>query len=341
VTAVPVPRKDKDPHNPEFPPHSPRFPATNEITIADFHRCKLVIKDESQNPTGSHKDRWAWEKFLQYRKLIESELKRYPSGEHQFALPTLSMISAGSAAYALQTLLRLYGLPPLKVLMDSDDLRVSAQVVEKLKAVGALIYRADLDKDYLDSSKVLELTKNIHGTDVTSRQMDMPLNENFYDWLVCEIVNLEPKFIFVPVGSGDLYANIITMIELFHSQARLDERITVPKKSLKGIHILGARPSDSSTDMNKLWAQHAPLHAEIEKKLRDLKSTEVIGSHSGLYEVEDFRAKEAMKYRQIGKFNGEASGLAGLGLFLAMQDQLPIGMEDTVVAVNTGWLNLG
>ena len=52
---------ENDPLRPEFPADDPKFPATPtyQINVPGF--SDVWIKDESYNPTGTHKDRMAWE----------------------------------------------------------------------------------------------------------------------------------------------------------------------------------------------------------------------------------------------------------------------------------------
>ena len=79
-----------DPNKPEFPPKpffTPKFPAseTYQIQLPGF--TNLWLKDESTNPSGTHKSRMAWEVVI--------KAKRYHIKE-------ISLISSGSAAMAIQ-----------------------------------------------------------------------------------------------------------------------------------------------------------------------------------------------------------------------------------------------
>jgi len=51
---------ENDPNKPEFPPENPHWPFTpvKKIEVLDFE--DVWLKDESVNPTGTHKDRMAW-----------------------------------------------------------------------------------------------------------------------------------------------------------------------------------------------------------------------------------------------------------------------------------------
>ena len=107
---------DDDPRRPEFPPDDPKFPATPtyKITIPGFNN--VWLKDESFNPTGTHKDRLAWEIVVTYRDFILAKQEGLIRGP----LPHMSIISSGSAALAIQTMLKKYRLPNLKVLVDNS-----------------------------------------------------------------------------------------------------------------------------------------------------------------------------------------------------------------------------
>lgn len=52
---------ENDPNKPEFPPDKPKFPATPIMRLEVPGFTNVWLKDESKNPTGTHKDRMAWE----------------------------------------------------------------------------------------------------------------------------------------------------------------------------------------------------------------------------------------------------------------------------------------
>jgi len=61
---------ENDPRKPEFPPHHPKFPATPTYRIKVPGFTDVWLKDESVNPTGTHKDRMAWEIVVTYRDFL-------------------------------------------------------------------------------------------------------------------------------------------------------------------------------------------------------------------------------------------------------------------------------
>src|SRR3989338_8856707 len=103
---------ENDPNNPEFPPNDPKFPATPtyKITVTGF--SNVWLKDESHNPTGTHKDRLAWEMVVTYKDILLAKKDEYVKEK----LPQLSIITSGAAGTAIQTMLNKYKLPPLKCL---------------------------------------------------------------------------------------------------------------------------------------------------------------------------------------------------------------------------------
>jgi hypothetical protein len=338
LRAIPVPPEDDHPDRPEFPPHSPRFPATPCIPL-EHGSVQLIIKDESWNPTGNHKDRWAWEKLLQYRSDLEERLTSHGDRKNVLSVPRLSMISGGSAAYALQTLLRLHGLPPIRVLMDRR--RTEAVIVRKLQAVGAIITLDDLDEHLISEEEVRTRTNNSDGKDITTRSIDTAQREKFYDWLVCEILLAEPTHIFVPFGTGELFTNIILFLEEQATAHTIDERLAdVDPKRLSGIHVLGATAATANTLMKKLYAAYRPTTDELVTKLDDLKGRGILGAKSAIVPIEDRVARRGIKLAEQNKINTELSGIAGLGLFLDMEETLTLSESDKIVVVNTGWLRV-
>ena len=93
----------------------PSFPVTSTKKVSVDYFTNVWVKDESTQETGTHKDRMAWEIVMVYRDI----LKLKERGLDDLPLPQFSIISAGSAALAIQTQLREYGLPNLKILVDN------------------------------------------------------------------------------------------------------------------------------------------------------------------------------------------------------------------------------
>ena len=85
---------ENDPKKPEFPADNPKFPATPtyRITVPGF--SNVWFKDESFNPTGTHKDRMAWEIIVTYRDSLLAKKR----GQIKGKLPAMSIISSGSVA---------------------------------------------------------------------------------------------------------------------------------------------------------------------------------------------------------------------------------------------------
>jgi len=90
---------ENNPQRPEFPADDPKFPATPTYRIKVPGFSNAWLKDESKNPTGTHKDRMAWEMVVSYRDFLLAKKR----GQTKGALPQMSIISFGSAAIAIQT----------------------------------------------------------------------------------------------------------------------------------------------------------------------------------------------------------------------------------------------
>ena len=166
---------ENDPLKPEFPPDAPKFPATPTYQIEVPGFSNVWLKDESRNPTGTHKDRMAWEIVVTYRDFLLAKER----GQMKGLLPHMSIISSGSAAVAIQTQLRKYGLPNLRVLLDTN---VGNEVITALQKVGCEVYQTDLSKRPLQWKEILTLTHNQDGFDITSSEALDP-STRFYDWM--------------------------------------------------------------------------------------------------------------------------------------------------------------
>src|SRR3989344_5729525 len=85
---------ENNPNKPEFPADNPKFPATPTYKIKVPGFANVWLKDESYNPTGTHKDRMAWEIVVTYRDFLLAKKE----GQIKRPLPSMSIISYGSAA---------------------------------------------------------------------------------------------------------------------------------------------------------------------------------------------------------------------------------------------------
>jgi len=227
---------ENDPSKPEFPPDNPKFPATPTYKIDVPGFTNVWLKDEGKNPTGTHKDRIAWEMVVTYRNFLLAK----KNGEVKEKLPQLSIITSGSAAIAIQTMLNKYKLPPLKCLID---LNLKESIVHKLEELGCEIYMVDLSRKPLSWKDILELTENPNGIDVTSSDgLDPAIR--FFDWLSYEIINQSPDYCFIPYGSGHLYENVLNINKKEVSTSNHDSRFEGNVKVLRECNFIGATVND-------------------------------------------------------------------------------------------------
>lgn len=321
---------ENDPLHPEFPPHDPKFPATptHRLEVPGFKN--IWIKDESVNPTGTHKDRMAWEIVVTYRDILRAKERGQVSGP----LPSMSIISSGSAALAIQNALREYRLPPVKVLMDK---RVARSVVEGLKAVGCQVYLADLAQKALPWKEILALTENEYGFDITSNEaLDPTLR--FYDWMSYEILNSSPEYCFIPFGTGTLYENILNINKREVSTNHHDPRFRGEVETLRRCHFLGATVNRPDSSADKLYSAHLPFVHFDEQWIHLYRQSGFCGELSNVLAVEERFLDEAMAIAGMNQVTCEPSGIVGLALMLQMKDLLP--RDRKMLIVNTGKVKL-
>lgn len=325
---------------PEFPPFNRRFPSTNTKRLLIDGR-EVLLKDESELPTGTHKARRAWEKIVAYKSLI----KERQAQDGPLWLPAYSIVSSGSDAVALQYFLRQFNLPDLRVVMD--EARAKEDVIGRLEQLGALVYPVDLEERELSSDDVLRISKNYpDGIDATSWDITTADRNTYYDWLAYEILNLAPKHIFVPVGTGELFSNLAFVIHRHLCERAWDERLSAP---IGPIDIYGATTENPNSNMVMLYAKWRPVLRRLRETLDDFKRAGSLGQGSGVFTIDDGLAEKALLCIQRQALTPEArslysairsdvSGIAGLALYLDRADRIPSG--ETVLVVNTGCLDL-
>ncbi len=325
---------------PEFPPFNRRFPSTNTKRLLINGR-EVLLKDESELPTGTHKARRAWEKIVAYKSFIKDRQAQ----DGPLWLPAYSIISSGSDAVALQYFLRQFNLPDLRVVMD--EARAKEDVIGRLEQLGALVFPVDLEERELSSEDVLKITKNYpDGIDATSWDITTADRNTYYDWLAYEILNLAPKHIFVPVGTGELFSNLAFVTHRHLCERAWDERLSAP---IEQIDIYGATTEDPNSKMVMLYAKWRPVLRRLREPLDDFKRAGSLGERSGVFGISDDLAERALlcirrqaptaEARTLySAIRSDVSGIAGLALYLERAEQIPEG--ETVVVVNTGCLDL-
>ncbi len=317
---------EDNPNKPEFPPDDPKFPATPTYQIEVPGFSNVWLKDESANLTGTHKDRMAWEIVVAYRDFLSAKQRDL----HHRPLPSMSIISSGSAATAIQVQFRKYGLPNLKVLIDT---RTNKTIARSLKDLGCEVYQTDLQARPFTSKEILKLTHNDDGFDITSNDALNP-DTRFYDWLSYEIINSDPDFCFIPFGTGTLYENILNVTRREVSSRRHDRRFRGDIAVVRQCNFIGATTHQPESLATKLYSPHLPFSHYNEQWIRLYRDLGYCGAHSDVYTFEEDFLTKALALAENQGISAEPSGIAGLALMLQMADNLPKNKKFLVV--NTG-----
>jgi hypothetical protein len=316
---------ENDPHKPEFPPDNPKFPATPTYKIEVPGFSNVWLKDESVNPTGTHKDRMAWEMVVTYHDFLLAKKR----GQIKGPLPHLSIISFGSAAIAVQNQLMRYKLPNLKVLIDIDF--IEQIVLKALKKMGCEIYETDLAKKPLTWREILILTHNPNGFDITSNEALDPTTR-FYDWMSYEIINNSPDYAFIPFGTGNLYENVLNIIKKEVSTQIHDPRFKGDIKILRNCNFIGATTNNPKSKADKLYSPHLPFVHYDEQWIRFYKHAGFCGSESAVHLIKEEFLDKAMEIVASQGVTCEPSGVAGLALMLQMKNKLPKNKKMLIVS---------
>ncbi len=323
-----VVRSENDPNNPEFPPDNPNFPATPTYKIEVPGFSNVWIKDESFNPTGTHKDRMAWEIVVTYKHFLTA--KKYTNTDRK--LPSMSIISSGSSAVAIQRWLNKYDLPHLKVLVD---INMNKNINEYLHKIGCEVYETDLSRKVLNWKEILLLTHNSDGFDITSMHaLDPTLT--FYDWMSYEIINESPDYCFVPFGTGNLFENILNINKKEVSCAAHDPRFKGDVNKLRKCNFIGATTHNPKTKADKLYSPHLPFTHFDEQWIKLYRFAGFCGSKSNVYAFKESNLSKAMEIAESQGVACEPSGIAGLAMLLQMSEQIP--SDSKILIVNTGKL---
>jgi len=329
----------------EADPRAPEWKATPIIPIdlTENGYGEVYIKNEadrSSNPTGTIKDRSAWELATLYRdyaralylKTREGAIRKNELGT--FAIPRLSLITAGNEGRAISECFRKYDLPPPKLVIDRN---APSTVVDELERLRADLYVTDLSRE-LRPEDIKRLSNNLDGIDITSTRAIEP-SSVFYDWHVHESFNESPNEVYVPYGSGRLMENYLvwqarTMRN--ESEGRHDPRLHVPVMNIITMNILGAEPAEHPSVADKLGAQFKPFLLFRDEDIDDLVKLSFTGTGSKKEPVSDMRIKEAHELFTAHGIEAEPSAAAGLALYMDRFERGLIDQQKKILIVNTG-----
>lgn len=317
---------ENDPLKPEFPADNPKFPATPTYKIDVPGFSDVWIKDESFNPTGTHKDRMAWEIIVTYRNFLLAK----KNGQTTGPLPAMSIISSGSAAIAIQTLLKKYNLPNLKVLIDPKS---ELSNLSFMKQLGCEVYETDLGKKALHWKEILKLTDNPGGFDITSSEALDP-STRFYDWLSYEIINSSPDYCFIPFGTGNLFENILNVNKNEISAVKHDPRFKGDVGKLRQCNFMAATTDNPSSKAEKLYSPHLPFVHYNEQWMRLYRHAGFCGPESNVYLLEEGFLDKAIELARALNISAEPSGIAGLALLMQLSNKVPSASK--ILIVSTG-----
>lgn len=317
---------ENDPLRPEFPADDPKFPATPTYQIKVPGFTNVWLKDESYNPTGTHKDRMAWEIVVSYREFLMAKMR----GQLKGKLPQMSLISSGSAATAIQVALHKYGLPNLKVLVDQH---IDNKILKRLESIGCEIYKTDLSDHVLSWKEILNLTDNEDGFDITSNQA-FDSTTRFYDWLSYEIINSSPDYCFVPFGTGNLFENILNINKREVTTDNHDPRFKGNVEKLRKCNYIGVTTNDAHSSAQKLYSPHLPFSHYDDQWMRSYKYAGYCGEKSDVVIVKETYLQKALQLARKQGISCEPSGIAGLALLMQMQKHIP--QHAKILIVNTG-----
>lgn len=329
---------------PEYPIEYPSFPATPTIPIEVYEFGTIFIKDESKNSRGgTHKSRACWEVLL----LAENLLKEIASDRREGAKISFSLISSGSFVLSLYKRLEHYTYIPFEIRCIYDPNTTKKEVTKVLKNLQEFdrrrfkLFPTDLEKEKLNSKRILEITDNLNGYDLTFGEDIIRVKDKYFDWLSYEILNTTPSTVIIPFGSGDLYKGVLDTLKkeiMLEAQGRpFSKRFFGNLAKLKKCKFIGVTTYDSTSPYDKLYS---PNHYHPAKSfdLSPYKKDSLISDKSSIVEVSSKYSSEALELVNDFKIDSEPSGIAGLAWFLENKENF--SPDEKVLIVNTGRLRL-
>lgn len=331
---------------PENDPLHPEWKATPllNLDLRPFGYGNVMIKDESCNPTGTIKDRPAWEivsLYAVFARLKREELRSGLITQRELEsmnVPRFSLISSGNEARSLAEAFKKFGLPPVKVLLD---VHISPYVVDALSRLHADVYVADLGTQPLSGRDIKILTDNELGIDITSLKMIRP-EEVFYDWHVFEVFNQRPDDVYLPFGSGRIAAcYLYWQKKIVHGGvmgSAVDPRLGhgIDFREIMATNIFCAEPSEFPTSADKLYAPFKPFLVFNDSDIEVISRFGFSGRETGIHGVNEVYIQRAYAMMRHVGLQCEPSAAAGLALYLYRYERGLQQKDRRVIILNSG-----
>ncbi len=284
-----------------------------EVDLSPHGYGKVIIQDESTNPTGTIKDHMALAIRRWYRIFAQAHLKQ--GYKPNTKVPRISILTAGNAGKSLVNAFK--DIMPIKLLVDN---KISPALLRELCQLDADIYQADM-REPLTSEQIKKLTNNQCGIELTGR------HSKFYLSHARMVIGLRPAKVYAPYGSGQLFDNYLDF-QIMDTEGTITQRE-------KPASICGAEPEQQNSMADKLTAHCKPFVIYGPQKIQEVQKQKITGDFTGVYGVNEEYIKNAWQ-RMNELCPAEPSGAAGLALYMQHYDQGLIHQTEKIVVVNTG-----
>ena len=171
--------------------------------LADYFAMRhLLIKDESENPLGTHKDR----KSL----YIVTNAQRLCGGIDPAAL---CIVTSGNAGFSLAAFASERRLPVIAIV----DRSASQQVVRQLSIVCKRTLCIDLETKRWTSKQIRMLAGETKRYPI----LDATYSSRAYQCIANEVAYEAPEVILLPVGTGELFVGLAAGLRRLKMKTRL------------------------------------------------------------------------------------------------------------------------
>lgn len=280
-----------------------RTPVISAPAIAEHFGIKhLVIKDESANLFGTHKDR----KSLHV-------VREATNGNRHLHAEVLCILTAGNAGLSLAKIGALYRVPAI-AFVGTDS--IASTLHEQLKAACETVIPVAIEERLWSSDELCRMAGAEQGRRV--RDVTNGISKPF-ESIVDEICELEPNdlpdVIVLPVGGGELFLGVAEGLRKRGLQTRLIG-VTVGQDSIA----------------DKLYSKWNPYSGHLEALTN-------LGSHHRLYQLGDEALLyDTFNWLRSVGLACEPSSAAS---FAALRDLAPqFRRDEKVMVINTGTFKL-
>lgn len=228
----------------------------------------IFVKNESENPFGTIKDRRSY------------DIVTFARSQN---IQAICLITSGNAGYSLVSFAKASNLKVYCIV----DSKINSNILSALRTVSTGVVEVELEKKILTSKEIEQLVKRAFK--LNNQPYDVTNGFHFaYGSIVRELEDFQPDILVCPYGSGETYHGLV-------------QELTKRRINCK---VIGVKPKASQSMADKLcniWSPYDNLKANPKHQIITLAEREISKAYNNFRKIVDCEPSAAVVYGALPK----------------------------------------